>query len=93
MGAYEYQALDAKGKKKKGVATGDSARLVRAQLREQGLAPLSVEAVEDKSVSSQSADQSGNRRKPVGNRKKFSNMELAVITRQFSTLLGSGLTV
>ena len=36
MAAYEYQALDAKGRRKHGVLEADSARLVRQQLREQG---------------------------------------------------------
>jgi len=47
MGAYEFQALDAKGKEKKGVLQGDTARQVRQQLREQGLAPLEVLAVSE----------------------------------------------
>lgn len=84
MRAFEYQALDPNGRKKRGVASGDSARQVRQQLRDQGFAPLSVEVVEDKpevrGVSS-------------GGRKKLNNMELAVVTRQFATLLDSGLTI
>jgi general secretion pathway protein F len=82
--AFEYQALDSKGRKKRGVASGDSARQVRQQLREQGLAPLSVEMVED---------QPKERGVTGGGRKKLNNMELAVITRQFATLLDSGLTI
>ncbi|MGB5707941.1 MAG: type II secretion system inner membrane protein GspF [Arenicellales bacterium] len=84
MRAFEYQALDSKGRKKRGVASGDSARQVRQQLREQGLAPLSVEMVED---------QPKERGVTGGGRKKLNNMELAVITRQFATLLDSGLTI
>ncbi len=85
MRAFEYQALDANGKKKKGVASGDSARQVRQLLREQGLAPLAVEMVEEREQGSTTA--------AVGNRRKLSNMELAVVTRQFATLLDSGLTI
>lgn len=84
MRAFEYQALDSKGRKKRGVASGDGARQVRQQLREQGLAPLSVEMVED---------QPKERGVTGGGRKKLNNMELAVITRQFATLLDSGLTI
>ena len=87
MRAFEYQALDAKGRKKRGVASGDSARQVRQQLREQGFSPLAVELVEER-VSAGRA--SGEAR---GNRRKLSNMELAVVTRQFATLLDSGLTI
>lgn len=35
MAAYEYVALDAKGRRKQGVQEADSARLVRQILREQ----------------------------------------------------------
>ncbi|MGI9318114.1 MAG: type II secretion system F family protein, partial [bacterium] len=84
MRAFEYQALDSKGRKKRGVASGDSARQVRQQLRDQGFAPLSVDVVED---------QPRERGVSGGGRKKLNNMELAVITRQFATLLDSGLTI
>jgi len=84
MRAFEYQALDAKGRKKRGVASGDSARQVRQLLREQGLSPLAVEMVED------TPGIEGSR--PQG-RKKISNLELSVVTRQFATLLDSGLTI
>lgn len=85
MRAFEYQALDPNGRKKRGVASGDSARQVRQQLRDQGFAPLSVQAVEDQPKKEQGA--------ATGGRKKLNNMELAVITRQFATLLDSGLTI
>jgi len=34
MGAFVYQAVDAKGKQQKGVMEGDSARQIRHRLRE-----------------------------------------------------------
>lgn len=88
MGAFEYQALDAKGKTRKGISQGDSARQVRQILRDQGLVPLSVTGVEEER-------QAGARRAgytPRG-RARISTNDLAIITRQFATLLGSGLTV
>ncbi|MEM7195367.1 MAG: type II secretion system inner membrane protein GspF [Pseudomonadota bacterium] len=88
MGAYEYQALDQDGRRKKGVANGDNARQVRQQLREQGLAPIRVDAVEE-----QKPAETSSRPRTGGTRRKLNSMELAVITRQFSTLLGSGLTI
>ena len=44
MPAYEYKALDARGKQKQGVLEADAPRAVRQQLREKGLTPLAVEA-------------------------------------------------
>lgn len=46
MGAFEYSALDARGRRRRGVLEGDTARQVRSLLRERGLAPVSVEPVE-----------------------------------------------
>jgi general secretion pathway protein F len=87
MGAFEYQALDARGKTKKGIASADTARQVRQQLREDGLTPLSVVGVKEQQATSASTPTGGSRRRRIG------ATELAVITRQFATLLGSGLTV
>ena len=43
MAAFDYVALDERGKQKKGVIEGDSARQVRQALRDKGFTPLSVE--------------------------------------------------
>ena len=48
MAAFEYKALDAKGKQAKGVIEADSARQVRQQLREKGLMPIEVEQAAEK---------------------------------------------
>ena len=42
MAAFEYKALDAKGKQKKGILEGDNARQVRQRLKEKGLMPTEV---------------------------------------------------
>lgn len=42
MAAFEYKALDSKGRQKKGVMEGDTARQVRQLLREKGMVPLEV---------------------------------------------------
>ena len=47
MAAYEYLALTAEGKKRKGVLNGDSAKSVRAELRDSGLTPLEVNPVHE----------------------------------------------
>ena len=44
MPAFDYIAVDAQGKKQKGVLEGDSSRQIRQQLREKGWIPSSVEA-------------------------------------------------
>ena len=36
MAAYDYVALDERGKKKKGILEADSARQIRQQLRDKG---------------------------------------------------------
>lgn len=80
MAAYEYVALDARGKQKKGVLEGDNGRQIRQSLRELGLTALSVEPVAEK-------EQKISR----GSRQKISASELALITRQLSTLVQSAL--
>lgn len=91
MGAFEYQALDLRGRTQKGVSTGDSARQVRQQLREQGLTPMNVVAVaEDAGTSQQPGRQATAGRV---RRARIKTSELAIVTRQFATLLGAGLTV
>lgn len=83
MGAYEYRALDARGRQKRGVASGDTARQVRQFLRDSGLSPLDIQAV---------SEPSAQRGRTVSSR-RISPTALAVVTRQFATLVGSGMTV
>ena len=83
MGAFEYVALDTRGREKTGVLEGDAARQIRQQLREQGLTPLSVEEVKTREERS---------RKSIV-RRKLSPADLALITRQWATLVKSGLPV
>ena len=83
MAAFEYKALDHKGKQKKGVIEADSARQVRQQLREKGLAPLEVEMSNEKQGKSASG----------GSRRRLSVKELALLTRQIATLIQSGIPI
>src|SRR5467141_904124 len=48
LGAFEYTALDAGGRERKGVLEGDTPRQIRQQLREQQLLPVSVTEVAQK---------------------------------------------
>ena len=83
MAGFKYQALDIQGKLKKGVIESDSARQVRANLREQGLIPVEVDAL----------SQTGHAATAKRVRGGLSVAELALLTRQLATLLGAGLTV
>ncbi len=83
MGAFEYKALDDRGKDKKGVLEGDNSRQIRQQLREKGWMPLSVVEVVERT----------SKEKTRRVRGRISAMDLALITRQLSTLLRSGLPV
>lgn len=85
MGAFEYVALDAKGREKKGALEGDAPRQVRQLLREQGLVPIEVNEV----VGRDSGRSAGSMR--LGLRKSLSVTELALFTRQLATLVRAGL--
>ncbi|HEC28734.1 MAG TPA: type II secretion system protein GspF [Gammaproteobacteria bacterium] len=82
MSAFEYTALNRQGKNRRGVLEGDTARQIRSQLRDQGLTPLTVAEVsqQDKKHSTESVF-----------KKRISPMDLALLTRQLSTLLSSGM--
>lgn len=85
MSAFGYQALDQKGRTRKGVIEGDSAWHVRQALRNKGLMPLEVTEIESESSRDQGWKVFG---KP---RISINATELALITRQIATLLKSGL--
>ncbi len=82
MAAYEYTAVDTAGREQRGVLEGDSARQVRQLLREQSLLPVQVTEVSD------AAPERG-LRLSFGNR--IGASDLALLTRQLSTLVRSGI--
>ena len=88
MAAFEYQALDAKGKTIKGITTGDHAKQVRAELRAQGLMPIDI-----KSVSESKANQAKGKTGKAGSKVKIKSNDLSIMTRQMATLLESGMTI
>jgi len=87
MAGFEYQALDARGHTVKGVIEGDAERTVRAALRERGLTPLKVEPIHT------AASEGSGPRRAFSLRRKLSSGELALLTRQFATLIRAGLTL
>jgi general secretion pathway protein F len=85
MGAFEYTALDQRGKERKGVLEGDTPRQIRQQLREKGMSPLSVVEVQQRE-----ARQSARR---FLFQRGISAADLSLLTRQFATLVHSGLPI
>ena len=79
MPAFAYQALDSSGKTQRGVMQGDTARSVRASLRERGMNPLEVAPVAE------------NSQRATMFRRGLSSAQLALLTRQLATLLKAGL--
>jgi general secretion pathway protein F len=84
MPAFRYEAVDAGGATKKGVLNADSPRSARADLRTQGLTPLSVEQI------AAQVDAAGVARSR-GFGERLSQVELALFTRQLASLLEAGL--
>lgn len=85
MAAFEYVALDARGKEKKGVLEADTARLARSQLRAQELTPLQV----DETTVRNKSKGKGSTKTPTF-RGSIKTNDLALLTRQIATLSGAG---
>ncbi len=86
MPAFEYTALTAKGRRRKGVLEADSLRQIRQLLRDQGLAPLTVNVT---------TEQRGRERQGsgLGFRRRLKGLDRVLVTRQLATLIGAGLPV
>jgi general secretion pathway protein F len=84
MPAYRYESVDATGVTRKGVVNADSARAARAELRGQGLVPISVDTIASQIDATGAAKNSA-----FGNR--LSTVELALFTRQLASLLEASL--
>ena len=88
MAAFDYIALDAKGKELKGVIEGDGAKQVRQILRDKGLMPLEITESLKKS---QSTNKSSGLNKALFLQRGISSTELALLTRQLATLIQAAL--
>ncbi len=82
MGAFEYTALDPAGRERRGMMEGDTARHVRAQLREQQLLPVTVTEASVQEARRQRAPLLGG---------GVSASDLSLMTRQMATLARAGL--
>jgi general secretion pathway protein F len=81
MPAFEYTALDTAGREKRGVIEDDSPRAARQQLRSKGFDPLAINQVKERSDKSSVKSLFARR---------FNSTDLALFTRQLSTLVRSG---
>ncbi len=82
MGAFEYIALDASGRERKGILEGDTPRHIRQLLREQQLLPVTVSEVAQKEAT---------RQRSFSLIRRVSAADLALVTRQLATLVRAGL--
>ncbi len=84
MAAFQYKALDVSGKQVKGVIEADSPRQVRQQLRDKQLMPVSVDISESRNIEN-----------PLAKlfKRAIATADLALMTRQLSTLIGAGLPI
>jgi general secretion pathway protein F len=81
MASFRFEASNAAGRVEQGLIEADSARAARSTLRARGLVPLTVDAI------------AGGRgaRPSAFRRRRFSESELALATRQLSSLLAARL--
>lgn len=96
MAAFDYVAIDSAGKQRKGTLEGDSARQVRAQLREKGMTPLSVDETVQKGNKSRSKGGKDGPSNAVDSKTssyRINSLDLAIITRQMATLIQAGLPI
>lgn len=88
MAAFSYLALANDGREQRGVIDADTARAARAMLRERGLHPVEVDSLGG--VGDPAAAAGAGRRWLQG--RAIAAAELSLLTRQWSSLLGAGLT-
>src|SRR5216117_2261274 len=80
MPSFRFEAADGAGRIEKGLVEADSAAAARAALRARGLVPLGVATLDAQPVR-------------AFRRRRFSEAELALATRQLASLLTAGLPI
>jgi general secretion pathway protein F len=83
MSSFRFEASDSAGHIEKGLVEAESAQAARAALRARGLVPLNVDDIAERTQT----------RAPRLQRRRFSNSELALLTRQLASFLAAGLPV
>lgn len=85
MAGFHYVALNSKHEKIKGTIEADNFKHARQLLRAKQLIPLEVHSVQQKFRKNQKGK--------ISSKQSMSSKELALMTRQFSTLLSAGLPI
>ncbi|MCI0749484.1 MAG: type II secretion system inner membrane protein GspF [Nevskiales bacterium] len=81
MPAYEFVALDVRGRQEKGLLEGDTPRQIRGMLRDRGLTPLAVQEVSETRAAA----------RPLFQRGGWTHTDRTLFIRQLATLARSGL--
>ena len=89
MPVYEYTALNAQGKKHKGVMDADSMSAARQKIRKDGSYPVEIKETLSRGRKKKGADKKNALSLQFGSRIK--QQEIHVATRQLATLLGAGI--
>lgn len=89
MAAFEYLALDGRGREKKGVLEADTARLARQLLRQQSLTPLEVSETSGRNKNKGAKGSQKGTATPTF-RGGIKTNDLALLTRQIATLSAAG---
>ena len=90
MSVFAYEALDAKGKKSKGVMEADSPRQVRQKLRVSGLNAVTVSESSSRDVAKSDHTNSVSAKFRLF-QKQATDAEVALLTRQLATLVAAGI--
>ena len=85
MAVFEYRALDARGRKQKGIIDANSEVQARTKLRSMGKFPVSI------TLTSRELSQSDGRRRSLDLFRRVKSQEVTLMTRQLATLLGAGI--
>ncbi len=83
MAAYEYEALDGEGRRKRGVISADTARLARRELRAKRLVPIKLETA----AAAKTDTQTKSFLPKLGG--SMPPRDVALVTRQLATLVNA----
>ena len=83
MPIYQYEAIDTRGRSKKGTVDADTPRDAREKLRRQDIRVVEMKRLD-------ASGKKGEKKSYFKFERRVNVRELAILTRQFSTLLGSG---